>query len=333
MPAKTAKAQPPANGKRRIEEEITNRILHLMDQSQLPPWEQGWNKSRHKFPLNAVSMKPYQGINYWMTLLTQSAMGYDDPRWLTYRQAQNLGGHVRKGETGTLIIFRKQAPQNRRQKDKEEEEGHNEHGQETAGPENQAKQRKSSQQVLRTYRVFNLDQTEGCQIPPLEKEELRSHNPIHAAQAIADAMPEPPDIQTYRTANYVPHYSPDKDIIHIPELGRYENPEEYYDTLFHELVHSTGHPERLARFDLNANAENLHAYGREEMTAAMGSAMLADHAGLSPKVVERDASYVRHWRDAIRADQAMVIRAASQAQKAVNAIRGENPPDSEYNTP
>lgn len=327
MPTKT---QPAASGRQRIEEEITDRILKLLDQGQLPPWERGWSKSPRIFPRNAVSMKPYQGINHFMTLLTQETMGYDDHRWLTYRQAQDLGGHVRRGESGTLIIFWKYLKQSRRPEDGEggQDNGYEREIMDLGTP---AEHKKPFRPMLRTYRVFNLVQTEGCQVPPLEREKLRDHDPIAAAQDIAGAMFEPPAIETYRTANCVPHYAPAKDIVRIPELGRFEKPEEYYDTLFHELVHSTGHPRRLARFGLDANAQDLHAYGQEEMVAAMGAAMLAGHAGLPPQVVERDASYLRHWRDAISADRAMIIRAAAQAEKAVNAVRGERPPEPENN--
>ena len=98
----------PAGGKnqrQRVEEEIADRIIELLDQGELPPWEKGWSDSQSGAPVNAISTKPYRGINRWMTLITQKAMGYDEPRWLTYRQAEALGGHVRKDEKSTIIIF------------------------------------------------------------------------------------------------------------------------------------------------------------------------------------------------------------------------------------
>ena len=110
-------------------------------------------------------------------------------------------------------------------------------------------------------------------------------------------------------------------------MSRYPNLEDYYNTVFHELTHATGHPKRLERFSLDANANDLHAYGREELTAAMGSAMLAAHAGISAELVERDASYIRHWRDTISADKPMIIRSATLAQRAVDLILGEKPPE------
>ena len=115
----------PAGGKgqrQRVEEEIADRIIELLDQGELPPWEKGWSDSQSGVPVNAISMKPYRGINRWMTLITQKAMGYDEPRWLTYRQAEALGGHVRKDEKSTIIIFWKRVPFREREEGEEGEE-------------------------------------------------------------------------------------------------------------------------------------------------------------------------------------------------------------------
>ena len=103
----------PADGKtsrQRVEDAVADRIIELLDQGQLPPWEKDWRDSANGLPRNAVSMKPYRGVNRWMTLLTHMVMGYQDPRWLTYRQAEALGGHVRKGERSTEIVFWKRVP-------------------------------------------------------------------------------------------------------------------------------------------------------------------------------------------------------------------------------
>ena len=103
----------PADGKtsrQRAGDAVADRIIELLDQGQLPPWEKDWRDSTNGTPLNAVSMKPYRGVNRWMTLLTHMVMGYQDPRWLTYRQAEALGGHVRKGERSTEIVFWKRVP-------------------------------------------------------------------------------------------------------------------------------------------------------------------------------------------------------------------------------
>ena len=270
-------------------------------------------------------MKPYRGINRWLTLITQQSMGYDDPRWLTYRQAEALGGHVRKSEKSTTIIFWKRVPF--RQREDGDEAQNQAHGsnQNNGSPPDESQIRLYP--ILRSYRVFNLEQTQDCKVKPLPPSETASHDPIELAEAIIAGMPNPPEMEFYEKANYVPHYQPATDVIRVPRMGRYLNLEDYYNTVFHELTHATGHSKRLDRFSQDTNADDLHAYGREELTAAMGSAMLAAHAGIEAELVERDASYIRHWRDTINADKPMIIRSATLAQKAVDLILGEKPPE------
>ena len=108
----------------------------------------------------------------------------------------------------------------------------------------------------------------------------------------------------------------------VPDSRRYEGQALYYNTVYHELVHATGHPKRLNRFDKNANADNLHEYGVEELVAGMGSAMLSDLAGIGRQAIVRDASYIRHWAEAIRANRGIILMAAQRAQKAVDLITG-----------
>ena len=312
--------------RQRIEEEVADRIIALLDAGGLPPWEKDWRDSAFGLPVNAVSMKAYRGINRWLTLLTQQLMGYNDPRWLTYRQAETLGGHVRKGEESTRIVFWKRV----HVKPRADSDGSGDSA-EREGIEviNQGESSPGSRTypMLRAYSVFNVEQTEDCRLKELPAPEAALHDPITLAEEIIRQMPGLPVIQHYSHANHAPHYAPAQDTVRVPDLSRYQSPDGYYTTVFHELVHSTGHPGRLARFDLEANAQDLHAYGREELVAAMGSAMLGAHAGIAPMEIERDASYILHWRDAIQADKAMVIRAATLAQKSADHILGLQPPE------
>ena len=321
----TAPATSGNSSRQRVEEEIADRIIELLDQGELPPWEKGWRNSQSGDPVNALTMKPYRGINRWLTLITQQSMGYDDPRWLTYRQAEGLGGHVRKGEKSTSIIFWKQVSfRPREDGDEAQNQAHGSNGSNGSPPD---ENRTRTYPMLRSYRVFNLEQTQDCKVKPLPPAETTGHDPIELAEAIIAGMPDPPEMEFYENANYVPHYQPATDVIRVPRMDRYLNLEDYYNTVFHELTHATGHSKRLDRFSLDANADDLHAYGREELTAAMGSAMLAAHAGIDAELVERDASYIRHWRDTINADKPMIIRSATLAQRAVDLILGEKPPE------
>ena len=316
------------SSRQRVEDEIADRIIELLDQGELPPWEKGWRNSKSGDPVNALTMKPYRGINRWLTLIIQQSMGYDDPRWLTYRQAEGLGGHVRKGEKSTSIIFWKQVSFRQREDgDQAQNQAHGNNGSNGSNGSPPDESRTRTYPMLRSYRVFNVEQTQDCKVKPLPPAETTGHDPIEQAEAIIAGMPDPPEMEFYENANYVPHYQPATDVIRVPRMDRYLNLEDYYNTVFHELTHATGHSKRLDRFSLDANADDLHAYGREELTAAMGSAMLAAHAGIDAELVERDASYIRHWRDTINADKPMIIRSATLAQRAVDLILGEKPPE------
>ena len=306
------------------EQAVANRIIELLDRGELPPWEKGWTSSKMGYPQNAVSKKPYRGINMWMTVLTQMAHGYNDPRWLTYRQASGLGGHVKKGEKSTSIVFWKILD---RSEKKDPNVEYLDNPNLKPEPETmlgqtdslEIKEKKHRYPVCRLYHVFNAEQTEDCELPELKGPEAFT-DPIEAAEAIIANMPNPPAFETYALANHAPHYNPERDAIRIPERGRYEQVEIYYNTVFHELTHSTGHKSRLARPGvLNIQAMS-HEYGVEELIAGMGAAMLGGSAGISRETLEVDASYIRSWRDTIAADKSIVLKAAQQAQRAVDYI-------------
>ena len=292
----------------RMEEEIADRIIALLDQGNLPPWEKDWRNSPNGGnPMNAVTGRFYRGMNHWLTLITQMLHGYQDPRWLTFKQAIRLGGNVRKGEKSTFLILWKPVQRKRVEETKHDPQ--------------EKDQRDSRYIFTRGFHAFNVEQTEGCDLKPLPQPMLTDHDPVAAAQAIIDGMPNPPAIRHYSTDNQAPHYRIDQDLVMVPDMNRYRSRDGYYNTVFHELVHSTGHPKRLHRLEPDHSQENIHAYAQEELTAAMGSAMLAGAAGIaSDSLVERDAAYIRHWRDKIAADKPIVLRAASQAQQAVDMI-------------
>ena len=304
----TTAAKPKTGPRTKIEEQIALRIIDLLDQGNLPPWDSGWTPAAEN--MNAVSGSPYRGINRWLTAMTQMECGYQDHRWLTFNQAKKLGGSVRRGEKGTAVVFWK-PPRG------EDDDGQPE---DLTGKEPQP--RKFNGWLLRGYTVFNAEQTEGCALDPLEPPGLRSHDPIEAADLIIAGMPQKPQIETYGNFQGPPHYIPSADCIKAPDIGLYKTPERWYGTIFHELVHATGHGSRLNRFKEENRDSDLHGYGKEEMTAGMGTAMLSAVAGISGPSMANDAAYVKSWRDAISADKGMVIRAASLAQKAVDFITG-----------
>jgi antirestriction protein ArdC len=266
---------------------VTERILAELEKGEIP-WRKPW---RTLPPVNLISKKPYRGINVFLLAL----QGYGSQFWLTFNQAKQLGGNVRRGEHGTKIVFWKFDSY------------------ETETADGETEERKSA--VLRYYTVFNLEQTEGLRalltLPPA--------SPIESAEEIVKRMPNPPAFEQDAQAAYIPS----RDVVTMPSRTAFESQAEYYSTLFHELTHSTGHAKRLAREGFDTPQKfGSDSYSREELIAEMGSAMLCGVAGIEQSTVGNSAAYLRGWISRLRGDSRLVVSAASAAQKAADYIRG-----------
>jgi antirestriction protein ArdC len=271
---------------------ITDRIVAILEKGTAP-WRKPW-AGNGSDPTNLVSKRGYSGINYFML----SASEYTSPHWLTYKQAKDLGGHVRKGEKGTPVIFWKLL-------DREE------NGEPVEGAKKIP--------FLRYYTVFNLEQCEGVEIPASLEPKTYAHDPIEAAEAVQLAMPNRPVVNIVQSGRAF--YSPSKDSVTVPELSQYAKPEEYYSTLFHELTHSTGHESRLNREGITERHHFGSAtYSREELVAEMGAAFLCGHCGIENATLENSAAYLQGWIKALNGDKKLAVVAAAQAQKAANYI-------------
>ena len=270
---------------------ITDRLIAILEAGTVP-WRKPWNYGSERGPLNLVSRKHYQGINCFLLACTP----HGSPYWLTYRQTQGLGGTVRKGEKGSPVIFWKIYEKD----DPQAEDG------------------KKRLPLLRYYTVFNIEQCEGITAPEPDVGTWYDHDSIAEAEAIQLAMPNPPSIAIGGTRAC---YSPALDHVQVPELLRYEQPEEYYCTLFHELAHSTGHKSRLNREGVTGQHFFGDAvYSREELVAEMAAAFLCGHCGIENATIQNSAAYLQNWLKALRGDKKLAIVAAAQAQKAADYI-------------
>lgn len=270
---------------------ITNRLISILEAGTVP-WRKPWNYGSEHGPINLVSQRHYQGINCFLLACTP----YASPYWLTYSQAQKLGGHVRKGETGNYIVFWKI------------------YEKEDAGTEDGKKRLP----VLRYYTVFNVEQCEGITVPESDVTTWNQHDPIETAENIILSMPNRPTIEI---GGVRACYSPLRDHVQVPELGRYEKVEEYYCTIFHELAHSTGHESRLNREGITGNHFFGDAvYSREELVAEMAAAFLCGRTGIENATIHNSAAYLQSWIRALRGDKRLAITAAAQAQKAADYI-------------
>ena len=274
---------------------VTERVLKQMEQGVIP-WHKTW---RAGLPKNTVSGKEYRGVNILVLGLADHASRY----WLTYRQALQLGGHVRKGERSTPVIYWKWRT-----------------------PEEIAKRAAATGNeeiapcVPFVSAVFNLDQTEGVP-PPADDIQHHPEDRLKAADQMLDVMPDKPEIVHAVTAN--PVYSPGLDRVTLPHLSQFESADDYYSVLFHELVHSSGHPRRLNRF-AETEGDQAEKYSFEELVAEFGAAFLCGFAGIeNGKTHAQQASYIEAWARVFRQDSRILVRAASAAQRAADYIRGK----------
>lgn len=265
---------------------VTDRIVEMLERG-VCPWRKPWGSL--ETPRNFVSKAEYSGVNVFMT----AVQGYACPYWVTYKQAQGLGGSVRKGEKATPIVFF--APMVK----KDAETGETE-----------------SFGVFRYYSAFNLEQCEGIAWESKGIEGIKTFNPIHSAEKLISESPLSVKIQHGGAQAY---YSPSLDYIQMPTRESFNAESGYYSTLFHEMGHATGHESRLNR-KFGASFGN-HAYSKEELIAEMTAAFLSNHCGIE-STLENSASYLQSWIRVLRGDSKMVIQAASQAQKAADMIRG-----------
>ena len=204
---------------------VTEKIINLLE-AGIVPWRRPWTSTG--LPRNLVSKKPYRGLNFFLL----SASKYVSPFWLTICQANELGGHVRKGEESTLIVYWKVDDVRQSSEDLD------------AGETDEKKTRRRF--LLRYYRIWNLEQ---CELPQavldkLPKIETREHDPIEAGERIIAGMPNPPEIQYAGSKAY---YSSITDRITLPPRQLFTSAEEHFATLAHEASHSTGSPKRLNR--------------------------------------------------------------------------------------
>jgi antirestriction protein ArdC len=270
-----------------VYEIITTRIIESLSQG-FAPWRKPWSS---RTPRNPFSGREYRGVN----VLLLQAQPFDSENWMTFNQAQSVGGHIKKGERGTPVVFYKVT-------EKEQTDGTTKKG-----------------FVLRYFTVFNLQQTEGVPIEMPAKEN-RAINPIAACEKVVDGYANPPSIVHGgdRAA-----YSPSMDRIQIPSRERFSSSEEFYSTIFHELAHSTGHADRLARKGVvDASRFQSHGYAFEELVAEITNAFLCSHAGIAPATLDNSAAYIATWAKVLKSEPRWIVEASAQAVKAAELVMG-----------
>lgn len=277
---------------------VTNQIIAALEVGT-PPWTCPWQRTHGSMlPANLATSRAYRGINVLLLNLQQMSHGYAHNRWLTFQQARAMGGCVRRGETGTPIVFFKML----------ELDG-------AAAVVRHAANDASGRKViplLRSFTVFNAAQVDGLPsdltavpTPP------EGWSPVAAAEELLAHSGA-----VLRHGGEQAFYRPSDDIIQLPLPAVFPQASRYYNTALHELTHWTSHPSRCNR--VLSNRAHLEAYAFEELVAEMGSAFLSSHCGLPSEL--QHASYIASWLRALRNDKRLIFNAASLAQRAADYL-------------
>jgi len=279
-------------------EKVANAIIEAIERGTVP-WQKPWTGGGF-LPTSVATGKTYEGSNILVLWAAMEKNGWTDNRFLTYKKAEKLGGNIRRGEKGTQVIHWPQIF-----KEVEKPDGTKE------------KVRVYRPPTIRT--VFNVEQAENIDLPAIVKGE-----PIPVTEgetAILEAYKDKPEILF--VAQDQAFYSPIDDIIKLPQREQFKSEQSFFETLVHELAHSTGHKSRLDRQELLDNyGKHLESRGEEELIAEITVALVAGRLGVKIDF-ENVAAYAKSWLPAVKNNPQMIVKAAKQAQRAVDHMLGK----------
>lgn len=284
-----------------LHDTVTNRIIRELEKGCFP-WVQPWASSGATplgLPLNAATGRAYSGVNILLLWFAATEQGRPSQRWLTFKQALGLGGNVRKGEKGTMVVYADSfVPKAEQEK--------------AAGSGEEARR----VGFLKRFTVFHPDQCDGLPEDPDAKPLPGRSEIVPQVETVIAATGA--DI---RIGGEMAFYAPGPDFIQVPPQEAYFEPINWYRTKLHELGHWTGHVSRLNR-DFSGG-KGGEAYAREELVAELCSAFLCAELGVAPTV--RHADYLGAWLGILKADNRAIFQAASLASMAANFVMGRSP--------
>ncbi len=296
--------------KRDVAAEITRKVLDDLLQGTAP-WVKSWTADGPKLPLRSNGI-PYTGINVLLLWMEAHEKGYSSPNWMTFRQAAALGGHVRKGEHGAMVVYA-----NTIHKTEHTDEGDIE----------------KDIRFLKQYTVFNVQQIDGLPTLYYAKPPPKFDS---SAQRIAHADAFFRNTGARVVTGDKPSYNNLSDIITMPALENFSDAESYYGVISHEFIHWTKGEGRIAR-DFGRKIWGDAGYAYEEIVAEMGAAILCADLDIEPVVSPRHSAYIASWIRALQDDRKFIIAAAAHAQRAADYLHSLQPvaihPDPEPDTP
>ena len=284
-----------------IYQTVTNNILAAMENGIIP-WRKPFNTTFSPIPINFSTEKVYRGINVFLLNLACLQFGYPRNSWLTFNQAKQMGGNVKKGQSSESILFWKSLVVNEKNLSKKDE----------------ISKAIDEVYIARIYNVFNIDQCVGID---KESKILPVTPGFGSCEDVYANYPEVrPEVNLGLKALYIPAL----DQIRIPGVGDFHSISDYYATLFHELIHSTGHSSRLNREGISeVKRSDKIRYSKEELIAEMGASFLCAFSGIeNPNLTNNSAAYLQSWLQVFKQYKTVVVKAASQAQKAVDFLLG-----------
>jgi antirestriction protein ArdC len=290
-----------------VYERITDRIVSDLEKgvrTWLAPWSVEHAAGRITRPLRANGI-PYQGINVIELWSSAVLKGYAAPIWMTFKQALELGAHVRKGEQGSQVVYVSKLTRTERDAETGEE---------------------NARQIpfMRSYTVFNVEQIEG--LPQHYYTVIAPRSDPVQRNADAEAFFAATGAEVRHGGNRA-YYSSKSDVVQMPPFESFRDPESYYVTRGHETVHWTQHPSRLAR-EFGRKRWGDEGYAMEELVAELGAAFLCADLDLTPEVRDDHAAYIATWITVLKNDKRAIFTAASHAQRAVDFLHGLQAPAS-----
>jgi antirestriction protein ArdC len=284
---------------------VTDRIVAALE-AGVPPWARPWTTESEPMPLNAASRRPYRGINAVLLTLASQLRGYSRNAWLTYRQASELNAQVRGGERGTQVVFYKL-----------------DHAKEMVEA---AEEQRSPRVIplLRSFVVFNVAQIDNLPERLNPPPRPATWSPCSEAERVFQNSGA-----VIQHGGSMAFYSPLDDRIQLPPKGAFSEPESYYATGLHELVHWSGHPDRLNR--VLSRRFGDEAYAMEELVAELGGAFLCAHCRLNGRL--QHANYLASWLKILKADKRAIFSVASKAQQAADFVLSVKPTDAAASQP
>ena len=310
-----AKASSNTPGRDRIEQyhrQFADSIIQQIE-AGTAPWQKPWKPGEHSLPRNAVTGDEYRGGNSLYLSLRGAERGFADNRWATYRQIKEAGGHVRKGEHGEKILY----VGSQRISPEKDEQGRPVVDED--GRPAYTRHSKRGARFWRTYTVFNVEQTEGLQLPPRD-----APAPEWQRHLAAEAVIETSGVPIKHVPGDRAYYSSNHDQIVLPERRQFRSAEHYYATALHELSHASGHESRLNRESFH-NAVKYPTggfgsapYAREELRAEIASMMTGERIGIGHLPHDgcgNQAAYVKSWIQALKNDPREIHRAAGEAER------------------